>query len=154
MANIVSLPARPTRISTKIRDAINLMVREGRSQTEAAKASGLSRQGLSKAMQRPAVRDLVEATRLQFFTDADKLRVYARALALQTAMDLMKNSKNESIRARMCEFLASDAKVSPVAIHVDARQTSAHGYIYKRPEHLSGATTVEEVEGQPDGGVE
>ena len=46
----------------------------------------------------------------------------------------MMNSKSEAIRARMVEFLASDAKVSPVAVHVDARQVAAPGYVYQRPD--------------------
>jgi hypothetical protein len=32
------------------------------------------------------------------------------------------NSKSEAIRARMVEFFSADAKVSPVAVHIDARQ--------------------------------
>ena len=43
----------------------------------------------------------------------------------------MLNAKSEAIRARMAEFLAADARVSPVAVHVDARQV--HGYEYERP---------------------
>jgi len=40
----------------------------------------------------------------------------------------------------MVEFLASDAKVSPVAVHVDARQVqAAPGYVYQRPAGLDAA---------------
>jgi hypothetical protein len=37
------------------------------------------------------------------------------------------------VRARLIEFLASDAKVSPVAVHIDARSVQPVGYQYRRP---------------------
>ena len=58
-------------------------------------------------------------------------------------MDLMLNSKSEAIRAQMVEFFASDAKVSPVSVHIDARQ--AGGYEFIRP-----GQQVVEIKGSPE----
>ena len=151
MSNIVALPPRPARISAKLRHALSLLAREGRSQTDAAKMAGLSRQGLAKALSRLAVRDLLEAERLRFIAEADGMRAWAKARAIDVALDLMTTAKSEAVRARMAEFLASDARAPSVAIHVDARQSApAHGYQYKRPPHLGGPSG-EAIEGQVDG---
>ncbi len=47
--------------------------------------------------------------------------------------DIPLAAQSESIRAYMAEFLASDAEVSPVAVHIDARQVATAGYSYRRP---------------------
>jgi hypothetical protein len=63
----------------------------------------------------------------------------------------MMTAKSEAVRARMAEFLASDARAPSVAIHVDARQPApAHGYHYNRPPHLGGPVP-DAIEGQVDG---
>ncbi len=48
------------------------------------------------------------------------------------AEELMLNAKYKNVRARMAEFLASDAKAPQVAIHVDARPQST-GYEFLNP---------------------
>jgi hypothetical protein len=45
------------------------------------------------------------------------------------ALDLMLNAKSEAVRARMAEFLASDAKAPQVAVHIDARQSAGYEYV-------------------------
>jgi len=149
MSNIIALPPLPARISAKLRHAVALMAREGRSQTEAATVAGLSRQGLAKAISRPAVRDLFETERLRFISEADGMRAYAKARAILVALDLMQSAKSETVRARMAEFLASDARAPSVAIHVDARQDQpATGYVYHRPPHLGGTAKAGIVEAE------
>ena len=118
------------------------------------KKVGLSRQGLAKALGRPAVRDLLEAEKARFIMEADRNRLWARARAIEVALDLMMNAKSEAVRARMCEFLAADAKVSPVSVHIDARQEPpASGYIYQRPGNMTAAAEVEVIDVQ-DGDAE
>jgi hypothetical protein len=116
MTNIIALPPRPTRISAKLRCALVLMARQGLSQTEAAKQAGMSRQGLAKALGRAVVRDLLEVEKARFIAEADGMRVWAKARAIEVAMELMTTAKSEAVRARMCEFLASDARAPSVAI--------------------------------------
>ena len=84
-------------------------------------------------MKRHEVRAYLDSARLRFVAQADGLRAYAKARAIEVALDLMMNTKSENIHARMAEFLASDAKGSPVAVHIDARQVAAAGYSYRRP---------------------
>ena len=92
---------------------------------------------------RPAVRDLLEAERLRFIAEADGMRAWAKTRVIEVALDLMLTAKNEAVRARMAEFLASDGRAPSMAIHVDARQAApAHGYQYRRPPNLDGPSSV------------
>lgn len=116
----------------------------GLSITDACARAGLSPQGWHKAVKRSAVRDYLEQVQHQFVLSADAKRVLYRAQAFEVALDLMRNAKSEAIRARMCEFLASDAKVSPVAVHIDARATS--GYTYVKPAELNALPVAAEGE--------
>ena len=70
----------------------------------------LSRLGLAKALSRTAVRDLQEAERLQFIAEADGIRAWAGARAIEVALELMMTAKSKAVRATMAEFLASDAR--------------------------------------------
>jgi hypothetical protein len=83
-------------------------------------------------MKRPAVRDYLESVQRRFVTGTDANRALYKARALEVAVDLMFNAKSEAIRARMAEFLAGDGKVSPVSVHIDARQNRG-GYEFVRP---------------------
>jgi predicted DNA-binding protein (UPF0251 family) len=141
MAKILSLaPKRPARMSRKLRDAIRLYETEGLTIIAACEKAGISRQGFHKALKRPEVQDYVSKVRLDLIEGAEAKKAFLKAKALEVALDLMLNSKNEAIRARMVEFLAADAKVSPVAVHVDARQVAPpQGYVYKRPDLADGA---------------
>lgn len=77
-------------------------------------------------------------------TSIEANKALYKARALEVGMDLMMNSKSETVRARMVEFFASDGKVSPVSVHIDARQT--RGYEYVRPDHK----VVEVVPNKPE----
>ncbi|MBI1416853.1 MAG: hypothetical protein GC146_06475 [Limimaricola sp.] len=131
MTHLRPVPTPKPRISAKLRAAMDYRVR-GATITEACEKASLSPAGWHKAMKRPAVRDAYEAAQARFIAEAEGLRAVAKVRALEVALDLMLNAKSESIRARMAEFLAADAKVSPVAVHVDARQI-AGAYEYRRP---------------------
>ena len=88
---------------------------------------------------------------MRFIAEADGMRAWAKVRAIEVALDLMMTAKSEAVRARMAEFLASDARAPSVAVHVDARQAApAHGYQYTRPSHLGGPVS-EPIEGQVDG---
>lgn len=132
MAKIVTLPL-PTRLSSKLRTAIEVRVTEGLSIVDACTKAGLSPQGWHKAMKRPAVRDHLEVVQRRFVTESDAKRSLYRARAFEVALDLMLNAKSEAIRARMAEFLASDGKAAQVAVHVDARTVDRGGYEFVRP---------------------
>jgi len=132
MNKLSAIPSRPSRMSAKLRRAVNLHVCEGMTIVAACDKAGMSPQGYHKAMKRATVRDHLEEVQRLFILSADTKKALYRARALEGALDLMLNSKSEAIRARMCEFLASDAKISPVAVHIDARQDRG-GYEFVRP---------------------
>lgn len=136
------VPPRQSRLSAKLRRAIELRVTEGRTIAEACSSAGMSTQGYHKAMKRPAVRDHLEEVQRRFVVEAEANRGLIKAQALRVALDLMLNAKSESIRARMAEFLASDGKVPQVSVSIDARQGGA--YEYRRPEQK-----VVEIEQEP-----
>lgn len=133
MKQMVALPSRPARLSTKLRAAIEARVTGGLSIVEACTKAGLSPQGWHKAMKRPSVRDHLEAVQRRFVAESDAKRALYRARAFEVALDLLLNAKSEAIRARMAEFLASDGKAAQVAVHVDARTVDRGGYEFVRP---------------------
>lgn len=134
MSKILTLaPKRPARLSLKVRAAVEAMVTQGRNITQAAEDAGMSRNGLMKALKRSEVREHLEDRQKRFMADVEGKRALYKARALEVALDLMMNAKSESIRARMAEFLAADAKLSPVAVHIDARSVQPVGYQYRRP---------------------
>lgn len=151
MSKIIALaPTRPARMSSKLKEAIRLRVEDGVTINIACAKAGISPQGWFKAMKRPHVRDFLADMQAKFVASADAKRSHLKAQAIEVARDLLMNSKSEAIRARMVEFILADAKVSPVAVHIDARQDRG-GYEYARP----GAQVVEIIEppeaaGQPD----
>lgn len=149
MSKIITLPPPKPRISDKIRKAVHLMARNGLSQTAAAEMAGLSRQGLGKALKRPEVWNLVQDARANLITEATHLREIGRVAALEAGLELMLNSTDEKIRARMVEFFAGDGKTAAVAVHIDARQEMAPvtGYRYTRPADLP---QTELPPGEPD----
>ena len=133
MSNLRALPAPPPRLSAKLRRAIDLRVRKGLSIAKACEEAGLSTAGWHKAMKRPAVQVHLQKVQEAFVAEVEGRRAYLRARAFEVALDLMENAESETVRARMCEFFASDAKVSPVSVHVDARTIEAPAYAYVRP---------------------
>lgn len=130
--NIVALPQRPARLSLKLRAAIEANVTKGQTIVQACQEAGMSTQGYHKAMKRAAVRDYLETVQRRFVIGTEANRALYKARAFEVALDLMLNAKSEAIRARMCEFLAGDGKVSPVSVHIDARQ-ERRGYEFVRP---------------------
>jgi predicted DNA-binding protein (UPF0251 family) len=126
---------RTARVSQKLRDAIRLHETEGLSVTDACGKVGLSRAAWYKAIKRPETQNLIRQVRRDFVEAMDAKKAFLKGKALEVAFQLMTNSKSEAIRARMVEFFAGDTKVSPVAVHIDARQEAAQatGYRYIRP---------------------
>ncbi len=132
MTKLASIPTSKPRISSKLRKAMELRVRNGLTINKACAEAGMSPAGYYKAMKRPAVKEHFEAVQHAYIQEAEQLRSLAKTRAIEVALDLMHNAKSETIRARMAEFLASEGKTPQVAVHVDARQ-APRGYEYVRP---------------------
>lgn len=134
MSKILTLaPKRPARISKKLARVIDGIVLHGMNHTQAAEFGGMSRNGVQKALKRPEVKDLIEARRAQLIAEADGKRAFYRARAFEEGYKLMMEASSEAVRARMVEFFAGDAKVSPVSVNIDARSVQPVGYQYRRP---------------------
>jgi predicted DNA-binding protein (UPF0251 family) len=147
MAKILTLAhQRPARMSKKFREVLRLHEIEGMSVTDACAKVGYSRAAYYKACKNPAVKDLIREMRRELIEATEAKKSYLKSKALEVALDLMLNSKSEAIRARMVEFLASEAKVSPVAVHIDARPADPPaGYIYSRPGQVINGSTGDEA---------
>ncbi|SFR98438.1 hypothetical protein [Yoonia litorea] len=128
----LTLEVKKPRISKKLRQAIEIRVRKGATILAACEEAGLSPAGWYKAMQRPAVVDLLQEVQNRFVSEVSAGSAHRKARALKVAEDLMHNARSENVRARMAEFLAGDGKSPQVAVHVDARSTS-RGYEMVRP---------------------
>jgi predicted DNA-binding protein (UPF0251 family) len=140
MTRILTLAhQRPARVSKKFREVVRLHEIEGMSVTDACAKMGYSRAAYYKACKNPAVKELIRDLRRELVESAEAKKAFLKFRALEVAFELMTTSKNDAIRARMVEFLAADAKLSPVSVHVDAsRVEQVVGYSYKRPPALGG----------------
>ena len=119
------------RISSKLRTAIRLRARQGIPIAEACERAGCSESGWHKAMKRGHVQAFLADELAVAAAEIDDMRLSARRVALESALDLMKNAKSETVRARMVEFLAGEGKVaSAVTVNVDAR---SQGGSYEYP---------------------
>lgn len=133
MSKVIALPRPKSRISAKVRVAVEARARNGLSLEKAATLAGLSRQGLLKALKRPEVAALLAEEMEKVAADFERLRQVARVEALEVARKLLRESENESIRLRMAEVLmkAEGKGDAAVVVNVDAR--SGGGYEYVRP---------------------
>lgn len=123
--------AQPPRMRAPLRKAIDLIVLKGKSQRDAAEEAGMNETALSRALQKPHIRNYLDEQKALFCLDADKLKPFAKALAMQTGMDLMLNSKSDQVKARMVEFFAGEARGGAqvnVQVNVDR-----NGYEYVKP---------------------
>ena len=134
MSKIHSLPAPKTRVSAKVRKAIEARVRQGASIAVAAKHAGMSRNGFAKALLRPPVQEYLRKTQEAYVIEVEASRAVFQARAFEVALELMTTAKSEAVRARMAEFLAAGGKAGgSVNVHVDGRQMPIAGYEYVRP---------------------
>lgn len=129
MSKVIALPSPTSRLSPKLRRAIDLRVRKMLSVSEACEQAGLSTAGWYKAMGRPAVRAQLEEVQRRFIDEAATLKATAKTLALRKAIEMLETTKSETILVRLIEFLAGEGKSPQVAVNVDARSAPA-GYEY------------------------
>lgn len=120
------------RVSAKLREAMRCHVREGMTITAACRAAGMSRQGWHKAIKRPAIKAELEAEKARFIAEVEGRRSVFVAQALEVALDLMRNAKSESVRARMVEFVVSYSEPQKPSPARQSPPTFAPGYHYER----------------------
>ena len=119
------------RISAKMRKAMVYRVEEGLTIIEATEKAGLSEAIWYKNFKRPEYHDALNLIKAQYVQRVNQLRDAYKAQALVVGLDLMHNSKDERIRARMVEFFASEAKAPTVQVTVNTDNNGK--YAYARP---------------------
>lgn len=97
-------------MSAKVRQAIEVIATEGKTQRDAAAAVGMNESALSRALARPGVQDVLDAKRATFSLEVDQLRATAKKRAILVGMELMEKSGSDSVRAKMVEFFAGETK--------------------------------------------
>ena len=139
------------RISARIRTAIDAIARDGTTQREAARRSGMNETALGKALAKPHVQIALEQAKALYSMEIDKLRGTAKALAIQTGLELMRNSKSDTIKARMVEFFAGEPRQPLVNVNIPAQDRGI--YSYAKPisesvaqDSLSGASGRQPIE--------
>lgn len=124
-------PVRHRRISPKVRLAIELYVKEGKSWAEAAEAAGMSETGIHMAKRKPHVQALIEQTKQAFVEEVASLKAPFKAAALRHARHLMTQADSEAVQAKMVEFLGRE-EAKPAQINI-SNQVFSGGYEYVRP---------------------
>lgn len=122
---------KPPQMSAKLRNAIDVLVSEGRTQREAAAHAGMHEKSLSRALKRPDVARYVEEQKTLLIRGTQGLREHGEAIAIRTAIQLMRESKSDSVRMRAVEFFAGErVKQGNIAVQVNVDKG---GYDYVRP---------------------
>lgn len=138
------------RMRAALRKAIDLMATKGMGVGKAAEAAGMNASALSRALAREGVREALDLRKAQFCLDADKLEGMAKAMAIQTGIDLMLNSPSDQVKARMVELFRGGRGGPLVNISIPAAQEPATGYRYQRPspDQASGVEDAQVIDGQ------
>lgn len=135
------------RMRPALRKAVMMIAEQGRTQRDAAARAGLNEKSLSRALQRPEISNYLEYCKALSAIDADKLKGQARVIAIRTGIELLNDAKSEQVRARMVEFFAGEARQAGVAVQVNVGPNA--GYVYAKPDTLSGGTGSQVVDITP-----
>lgn len=128
-------PARKKpRMARKLSAALDMLANEGVTQVQAAKRSGMNYSALSRALQRPEVRQELETRQALFAGEARNLKGIAQTLAYRTGITLMQTSPDHRVRAKMVELFAGETKApSPITVQTNVFTPGANGYEYLPP---------------------
>ena len=147
-ANKTRVGAKPPRLNAKTRKAIDILVTTGRTQRQAAEIVGLNEKSLSRSLKKPHIAAHYEQQKMLALQDVKQARKMGEIAAMHVAIDLMHNSKSDSVRARMVEFFAGEASKG-VTVNVQNNVNST-GYEMARP----GQRVVDIVDSKADKGAD
>lgn len=142
---------RAPRINARVRQAIDFIAREGTTTREAAKRAGLNESSLYRALGRPNVAAHLEQAKALYCMEIDKLRGTAKAIAIQTGIELMQHSNSDNVRARLVEFFAGEGRQPLVNVNVSTAERGIYAYnkprdITPSPDSASGAAGRQAIE--------
>lgn len=118
------------RISRKVNLALDALTQGAKTQRQAAEIANMHETTLCKALRKPHVIAAFNHKKKDVMGQATVLREVGRARAIQVAIDLLENAQSDAVRARMVEFLASEARSDAPVVQVNV---ASGGYEYKRP---------------------
>ena len=118
------------RISAKLRQAIQLIAKEGKKQREVCEIVGMHESSLSKALAKPHVATALEQEKARFFDSQQAMRKTYKARALEVAYELMESAASEAVRMRAVEFLAGETQQGPA---VSVTINNGGGYEFRHP---------------------
>ena len=128
-------PVKPhgnQRISKKLREAIEILATDTKTQKAVAEQVGMGETSLCHALKRPHVAEALAQRKQAFALEVDKLKGMAKRKAILTGLELLDASQPASVRARMVEFFAGEPKNTP-QIQVNVNQNAGSGYEFVRP---------------------
>ena len=127
---------------------MDLIILEGKTQREAAKAIGMNETSLSRALKIPHVQEVFEQEKQAFLTEREDLKGRAQKLAIHEGVKLLREAKSESVRAKMVEFFAGDAvRQGPsVTVNTTVNTGNVPGYAVIPP----GASIIDITPAQSD----
>lgn len=128
--------------------ALDVISIEGQTQREAARRAGMSEDALSRALAKPHVRNELERRKAEAALSIEAMKGTAKAAAYRVGMDLMHNSPDHKVRAKMVELFAGEARGPAVAVQVNMPQ--AQGYEYRRPDNVSAVDAGQVIDGQAE----
>jgi hypothetical protein len=137
--------AKPPRISAKTRKAVDILVTTGRTQRDAALEVGMNEKALSRALKKPHVADFFEKQKMLAMQDVKHVRKMGEVAAMRVAIDLMHNSTSDSVKARMVEFFAGEARKGPQTVVNVQQNNGSTGYEMARP----GQRVVDIIDNEP-----
>ena len=122
---------KPPRMTSKVRVAVEELIWKGKSVKDAAAEAGMNADALSRAINRPAIREYIEEQKSLLVLDVDKLKAHAKPVAILVGIDLLHNAKSEAVKARMVELFTADPKPG-TQVNVQINNDRG-GYEYARP---------------------
>lgn len=124
---------RIPRLRAALSRALDVIAIEGQTQREAARRAGMHETSLAKALAKPHVLEELERRKAQAALSVDAMKGMAKAAAYRVGLDLMHNSPDHKVRAKMVELFAGETKQPLVNVSIGAPQEPATGYRYQRP---------------------
>ena len=103
---------------------------------------------LSKALAKPHVREELDRRKAEAALGLAELKGHAQISAYRVGIDLMHNSPDHKVRAKMVELFAGEARQPAVAVQVN--NTLPTGYIYARPDMQSAAQPAQTIDGKAE----
>lgn len=136
-------PMKQIQISKRVREAVRLMVWDGRSRRQAAEEAGITDKAMYRAMRLPKVKALIAR-------EFAELREGAPMQAYRNIMALGEEAKSEDVRLRSNQWIAGVDGLAPTSrVQVNARVTHGfEGYAYAP---AGGVGPIIEGKAQPDG---